>query len=48
MRGVVLAPILAAFLGVALTGSSTVGAVAFFAVLALAGLVIYAEFRKPR
>ena len=48
MRGVILAPILAAFLAMMLTGSSTFAAIAFFAVLAVAALAIAGEFRKPR
>ena len=48
MKGVVLAPILAAFVVAGVTGSSSAAAAAFFIVLCLAGLVIYSESRKPR
>lgn len=46
MKGVILAPILAAVLAEMFTGSSTVAAVAFFAVLAVAGLGVVGEFRQ--
>lgn len=46
MKGVILAPILAAFIAAGVTGSSTVAAVVFFVVLALAGLAIVGDYQR--
>lgn len=47
MKGVIIAPLLAAFVVAGVTGSSTAAAVAFFVVLALAGLAIIGNTKKP-
>lgn len=52
MKGVVIGPVLAAFLAAFITGSSTVGAVVFFVGLAVVAVLIGGNlgllFRKDR
>lgn len=46
VKGVVIGPLLAAFIGVAVTGSETVGAIMFAASLVILLFVLAGQFRR--
>lgn len=46
VKGVVIGPLLAAFLGIALTGSETVGAISFAVALVVALLALAGQFKR--